>query len=290
MKVYLIEAVDPEERKLRQKKLLDASRRAEKGSQVAMDVGNRAAGERLAMKSMRARHIATRNKTGMAMHRATKQALVKAVPKVDPETRAIRRYKIMQHANHLRSAASIARKAGDTMSSLKLGARARKASGIAKAYGGDSKAKNIWQNVHRDTARKYAKPSAAKVAPLEPKLKKNSPVSREGRKARFQKLLAKADVHIKGREAWMNHGEPTGHVQKRGPDKGEPMTAFDHGIEAKRAHMIVAKFLKAKHQRGTEHKAIRYLRKGMDTTGRFKNWTKLRNPLQKHGIMTDPKG
>lgn len=156
MKVYL-EAVDPEERNLRKRKLLDASGKILRASKMAMDHGNTDAAERLFLKSRRAVHIANRDKPAMKLHRATahaKPTLPGKQPKVDPETRAIRRFKLVSYGNRMLSVGKIAKAAGNESSKFKrMAMRGRRAIEIAKAYSGDQKAKNHWKNVHRDDVR-----------------------------------------------------------------------------------------------------------------------------------------
>lgn len=266
---------------------------------MALSVGAKEPAEKLFMRSRRAFHIANRDKSAMALHRATAHA-DRRPPKIDPETRAIRLHAIRKAAGKFRNMANVAKSANPDQSlrynyhanRLQFAADARKSPTLKTKY----------YNVHQEPVRQNDKTAMAIAnavnasKSIKPALKKKSKIDPATRKTRIDQLVMAGERSKLARKASIAGDE---HRAKKlgvsgyskmfgaGKESREPKRAFDHSLDAQRAHAIAAKFTKLPHQRGKLNKVIQYLRKGQATTGRFPDWRKLAHPLSKFGIKSE---
>lgn len=287
---------------------------------MALSAGNKPVGEKLFLKAMRAKYIARRDKPQMDAYRQTIHAdrapnhleLPGKSKGVDPEERKLRLRKVFDKARQLGKTAMQAEKGGDPALGSKLQFKAKYHADVATAYQKGGGAKRKWQNTWRNSDRiqhhkvnhalnaKPADPNADaewkdKKAGMvgghiafqwKPFVKKGSKVSVADRSKRLAKIILKGDEIRNAKNAWMKGVTMSGGVQgtsRRPARGGSEKTAFDHSLDLQRAHSIVAKFLKKPQHREKLNQAIRYLRQGYATTGRFKDWRKLQHPLAKFG-------
>jgi len=164
VKVYLLEAVDPEDRKLRQRKLLAKSRSLHRGHISALQAGDKQSAEKLFIRSMRAKYIAQRDKPSMNSYRSTLHAdrapsHLGSMPKskgVDPEDRKVRLRRILDKAKKMRSIAAVSKDSRPVLAT-KMTVNARIYTDLATAYRKGGRAKLKWQNVYRDSDRDFRK-------------------------------------------------------------------------------------------------------------------------------------
>jgi hypothetical protein len=324
VKVLLLESVDPEDRKLRQRKLLDKSRSLYRGHSAALQAGNKQAAEKLFMRSMRAKYIAHRDKNQMdayrsAMHSDRAPSHVGSLSKgkgVDSEDRKVRLRRILDKANKLRSMASVTKSADPTAASRMI-MTARLHTDMANAYKKGGNAKRKWQNVWRDSDRELrlkiksagfgAKPPSMTPDQLRdfkaghiaknikfqwrPFIKKGSKVDPVNRSTRLAKIMLKADdIKVAKNHAMAGNTHSANALgvpgKARGLFAGDDKRSLHHGHDLTRAHMIVAKFLKRPGNRAKMNTAIRMLRKGQSIIG-VTGMSKLKHPLKQFGVKSE---
>ena len=92
-------------------------------------------------------------------------------PHIDPESRAIRRFKLVQYGNKMKSASSLAAVAGNKKASDKLSLKAHRAFEIAKAHKGVTQSwRKLYNKMHksdvRDLSRRAKQESERQKRPL----------------------------------------------------------------------------------------------------------------------------
>lgn len=265
-------------------------------------------------------HLAKNSKFARSYHRAGKggqdrnAALQKIAQdamrvrskdtKVDREARTIRTFKVRKAGKKAAVASNLAKKAGNYDAATRLHMKSVRAKYIADVHGpaGTDAGKRDYKRNHRQSLRGLSrgnpKPAAkavsnslppkktgktGKIADVQPKLKKNSPINKEVRTKRIHAILKKGDAHIKAYHDNISSKTTPG-AARSVDDKGKQLTARDHHLTTQRTHAIAAKFTKHPHQRAKLNSAIRLLRKGQSTVGSSKDWRKLRYPLADKGF------
>ena len=315
----IVEAVDPEERKLRLYKVAKRIPILKKAHDMALAKGSEADKFSLLHKLKKATAILNRDKKGFARQRFKQagwsdikkqyQAHAAEIAKVDPiartrttlkgadpEERSIRIHRLRSYAKIMGKVAHNTVKFDNNiikaMGQSNIGSRA---SAIAKAYSGqDPKYTAFYKSQPRyvPKGKSQDKPLRARIMDVLAKkgagiVHKN--IDKEQRAKRIEKLVNLGTrSHLAYKANMRGDWDAARRLQLAGkrktwardPDKDAPKNATNLRDDALRAHTIAAKFLTKKAGKAKLQRVISRLKRGQSSVGFEKDWKALKNPIK----------